>query len=311
MKNDAAPAGCSVIILSYNGGAAIRETLTAVLSQETRRAVEVLVIDSGSSDRSIEYLRSLPIAIKEIPNESFGHGATRNLGARLASHPLLVFMSQDAAPTDARWLENLLAALVDPKVGGVYGRQAPRNTHICERFFLEKTYPSVAARRSLGPVQRPALKDLFFSNVNSACRREVWEQCPFDESLVMSEDQQWAKDVMGRGYEIVYEPQAAVYHSHNYGIIGVFKRYFDSGASLRHVTGGKTGLSWRHNCAYVLEELRLAVREESLLRAPYVLLYEAARMAGYSLGRLEPWIPLWVKKRLSSNPAFWSRSSRK
>ncbi len=225
----------------------------------------------------------------------------------MTESPLLVFLSQDAVPATADWLDTLLAPLSDPRVGAVYGRQLARDTHLCERFFLEQTYPPVPVRRIPNPGEASTLRGIFLSNVQSACRKEVWKQCPFDETLVMSEDQQWAKDILSRGYEIVYEPKAAVYHSHRYTLAQVFKRYFDSGASLRYVTGGRVGMSPREFLSYVLRECRLAAREASILHVPYVLLYEACRMAGFAVGRIEPWLPVGLKVRLSQNWRHWAK----
>ena len=301
------PIDCSIILLSYNGDPLIRETLAAVLAQKTRRSFQVIVIDSDSSDGSVAYLRQQPVRLVQISSSEFGHGATRNQGARMAESPLLVFLTQDAVPATANWLDNLLTPLSDPRVGAVYGRQLPRDTHFCERFFLEQTYPPVPLRRVPRPGKPSTLRDIFLSNVQSACRKEVWRQCPFDEALVMCEDQQWAKDVLRHGYEIVYEPKASVYHSHRYTPKQVFKRYFDTGASLRYVTQGRLGISPREFLSYVVKECRLAAREESITSIPYVLLYEMCRMTGFATGAIEPWLPLGLKIRLSQNWRHWAR----
>ena len=298
---------CSIILLSYNGHPLIRETLAAVLAQKTHWTFHVIVIDSGSSDGSVEYLRQQPVRLVQVPSSEFGHGATRNQGARMAESSLLVFLTQDAVPATANWLDTLLAPLSDPRVGAVYGRQLPRDTHICERFFLEQTYPPVPLRRVPRPGKPWTLQDIFLSNVQSACRKEVWRQCPFDETLVMCEDQQWAKDLLSHGYEIVYEPKACVYHSHRYTPKQVLKRYFDTGASLRYVTQGRLGISPREFPSYVLKECRLAAREESMRSIPSVLLYELCRITGFAIGTIEPWLPLGLKVLLSQNWQHWAR----
>ena len=85
----------------------------------------------------------------------------------------------------------------------------------------------------LKPGDRYRIADFFFSNANSMLRKSVWEQVPFPEHVVMSEDQWWAREVLQRGYELAYVPDAAVEHSHDHGAIALFRRNFDSGASLR------------------------------------------------------------------------------
>ena len=298
----------SVAILSYNGGAVLRETLEAVLKQRQDVLHEVLVIDSGSRDDSVDYLRHRPVRLVEISNADFGHGATRNLAAQLAEAPVVVFLSQDATPSGPEWLDTLVASLADEHVAGVYGRQLPRAaTHVCERFFLTETYPDRPARRTLAKGQQPTLRDIFFSNVNVACRRELLMRFPFDRSLVMSEDQQWARTVLENGYGIVYEPRAAVYHSHRYTCADVFRRYFDSGASLRQIVAGRLGTSPGEQVKYLWRECREAVRDGGIVHVPYVLAYEACRILGYTAGKAEPLLPLPVKTALSANVRHWRK----
>src|SRR5512135_2968500 len=115
------PPDVSVVIPIYNGERYLAEVLGAVFSQETGFSFEVVVIDSGSTDRSLDVAGGFPVRLHRIPNEEFGHGRTRNLGARLAAGRYVVFMSQDATPAHPRWLENLVASVAkDAGVAGAY-----------------------------------------------------------------------------------------------------------------------------------------------------------------------------------------------
>ena len=125
---------------------------------------------------------------------------------------------------------------------------------------------------------------MFFSNVSSAIRRDAWECVPFREEVVMSEDQYWAHEALRAGYEVVYEPEARVCHSHNYSLPELFRRNRLSGASLRGLIAlPRDGLA--RQARYVASEARyLARRGASRHLLPSMLLYEAVRAAGFSAG---------------------------
>jgi rhamnosyltransferase len=127
---------------------------------------------------------------------------------------------------------------------------------------------------------------MFFSNVSSAMRREVWNAVPFRDDVVMSEDQYWAYDALRAGYEVVYEPAACVYHSHNYTLQTLFQRNRLSGASLRGLMADSPRDVVGRGMRYVLEEAGFLIAERSFAWLPYMLAYEATKSVGFALGSL-------------------------
>ena len=223
----------------------------------------MVVVDSGSDDGSVDLARGSGARVHEIPPTEFHHGRTRNLGARHARGDLLVFTSQDAYAANEDWLATLTAPLrSDDTVAGVYGRQLPHDDGHTARALLPRL-PVRAAERASSASRRRTIsrsKPTLFSNVNSAMLRRTWEEFPFAEDIVMSEDQEWSRRVLLAGQSVVYEPDAAVYHSHAYSLGGAMRRFFDSGASSdRSYVGrrdsssrrsgvpapGMRGVSWR------------------------------------------------------------------
>lgn len=297
----------SIILLTKNGGDLFPEVLCKLFQCEGIEAAEVLMIDSGSTDSTIECAQQYPqISLVEINSGEFGHGKTRNLGASLTRGYFIIFLVQDATPIDSHFLIRLTAPLTRAGVAAVYGRQLPRaSANPIEQFFLQTTYPDLPQTRSYDPGNRPTISSIFFSNVCSAINRQVWEKIPFDESLIMSEDQQWAKEVLLAGFSIAYEPAAAVLHSHNYGLKQVLQRNFDSGCSLRGVVGD----SLSQMVAYELNHLRAGikhlVREGKAVWMPYFILHEAARCAGVLLGKISHLLPAWINIHLSLHKYYW------
>ena len=278
----------SVLIPVKNGGTGLIRCLDGIASQEIDDEVEVVVVDSGSTDGSVERARGLGAQVHEIGPEQFVHGATRNLAARLSHGDMLVFTVQDAVPTDERWLAALVGALERDGVAGAYGRQLPHeDASPPERFFLEFMYGPTARIQRLADLQKLTFEQTLFSNVNSAIPRRVWESNPFQDDVTMSEDQEWSRRMLLSGQAIAYEPRAAVRHSHAYSLAGAFRRFYASGASAdrAYVAGEASRTALRHAMRrYARQELRWLWQTGQRRWIPYTVVYELSKWAGLQLG---------------------------
>jgi rhamnosyltransferase len=301
----------SVIILTKDGALHIGAVLKAVFQQDYEKAFEVIVIDSGSSDATLDIVEQYPVRLEHIPPSDFGHGRTRNLGASLARGSYLLYLPQDAVPVGSDCFSALESIFKSPRVAGGYCRQIPNpEASLMEQFFLAKTYsPTYAVRSLAGDVGELTLKGCFFSNVGSMIRTSVWEDIPFREDVIMSEDQAWAMEAMQAGYSVVYEPRAQVMHSHQYGIGEVFRRNFDSGYSIKQIFDGLTGHTLSENLQYLLKEMVFVCkggRAFDMVRLPF---YEAARFSGFWLGMHAESIPGSLRSHLGNLDYFWGEGS--
>jgi rhamnosyltransferase len=303
----------SVVIPVRDGGEDLRRCLDAIARQEIDEPVETIVVDTASRDGSRELARDYGARVLEVGATEFGHGATRNRAAAEASGDMLVFTSQDAYAADAQWLSRLTGPLRgDGGVAGVYGRQvAHEDAPPPEVFFLNFLYgPDARVQRAASETDL-SMRTTLFSNVNSAMRRDVWERFPFADDVFFAEDQDWARRVLLAGFEVRYEPLAAVRHSHAYTLTSAFKRFFDTGAA-----GERSFLAGGSDSAGVLraEALRYARDEIAWLAQtgrrrwiPYVAVYELTKLAGLQLGARHRRLPLWAKRRFSFYPEHWER----
>ena len=302
----------SVVIPVKDGGADLVRCLDAIASQHVDEDVEVVVVDSGSRDGSVEAARTRGASVHEIPPQEFGHGRTRNLGASLAGGDVLVFTSQDAYARDESWLATLTAPLRGGgRVAGVYGRQLPHaDARPPERYFLEFLYgPEPRVQRAPAGGGEPTFEQTLFSNVNSAIPKRVWEELPFADDLIMSEDQEWSRRALLAGWELVYEPRATVFHSHSYSVADAFRRFFDSGVSAErsYASGRGSGSALRRaGGRYAHGELQWLWRTGRRRWIPYTVAYELAKFAGLQLGRRHRLLPRSLKRRLSAHRAYWS-----
>ena len=301
----------SVVIPVKNGGFDLARCLGAIRAQAVDVPVEILVVDSGSTDDSVIVARAHEAEVTEIPAHEFSHGASRNLGAAQARGEHLVFISQDAYPIATDWLARLTAPLrEDSGVAGVYGRQLPpEGATPPEEYFLDFLYGPLARRQAVGSASELSMETTLFSNVNAAMPRNIWAANPFVEDIVMSEDQEWSRRMLLQGYALAYVPEAAVRHSHNYTLRAAFRRFFDSGASAEraYMAGERHSqdVLRRQAIEYARGEVRWLGKTDRLRWLPYAAVYEATKMLGLIAGTHHDRIPLVLKRRLSGMPGYW------
>lgn len=300
----------SIVIPAKEGGADLVRCLDAIDRQVVETDVEVVVVDSGSRDGSAEVARRHGARVHEIPSSEFGHGRTRNLGASLAIGDVLVFTSQDAYAADEHWLARLVGPLERDELAGAYGRQLPHDDATPpERYFLDFLYGPESRVQRLPGGREPSFEQTLFSNVNSAMRRATWEQFPFADDLIMSEDQEWSRRVLRAGLELAYVADASVHHSHRYSIAEAFRRFFDSGVSAErsYAAGGDgSGALRRAGARYARGEVEWLWETGQRRWIPYAAVYELAKFAGLQLGRRHRRLPEWMKRRLTGLPGYWA-----
>lgn len=221
----------SVLIPTFNAGPLFDKVLKRVVTQDTPWQYEVLVIDSGSTDGTIDTVRRYEgygVRFHEIPNSEFQHGRTRNLGISMTSGEFVAILTQDATPADEKWLHNLVEAFGQSDlIAGVFGKHLPYQDaspfvkrDIRRHFHHFDLLPRVVSWSKGLPTHIPYgteqwQQNLHFYSDNNAClRRTVWEKVPYPE-IEWGEDQVWAWEIIKQGYEKAYAPDAVVYHSHN------------------------------------------------------------------------------------------------
>ena len=236
----------SVVIPVKDGERYLEEVLAALAREGPD---EVLVIDSGSRDRSVEIVRAAGAELLEIEPEEFGHGRTRNLGAERTSGELICFLTQDATPCPG-WLDAYGEAFaLDERVGAAYGPHLPRpGTSPMVARELEEFFAGFSSDHN-PHVQRPG-DPTFMSDVNACYRRACWEEIRFRD-VDYAEDQAFGADLLAIGWRKVYHPAAAVLHAHDYGWSEFMCRYFDEYRGLRGTIGHIERFGVRSTASYV------------------------------------------------------------
>jgi hypothetical protein len=202
-----------VVIRAKDEAAKIGTTLRQLSSQTIADRAEIVVIDSGSSDGTVEIARRAGVELIEIPPESFTYGGALNTACSGAETPYLVALSAHAPPRDEHWLERLLEPFEDKRVCGICGYDtAPNGGTLTERVMqdqeLAEAYPYWG-----------------YSNSSGAFRTELWRQHKFREDMPGTEDKEWAWYWLHRGYLVVVDPAFATDHSHAHeGAMTAYRR---------------------------------------------------------------------------------------
>ena len=271
----------TVVIPTFNGEALIGEVLVAIRGQNIDAQFEILVIDSGSTDGTLEIVKGhmgedRRLRLYEIPNREFQHGRTRNLAARVASGKYVAFLTQDATPSHDRWLEFLLEPFsLSADVKGVFGQQIPRlDADTTTRREVSTVFESLGPdhsimihrglSRNVGRRVEPMLG--FYSDVNSAAPRDfLLNEIPYEE-VNYAEDQLYGLALMENNYCKAYAPLASVLHSNRYELGDYFRRKVDEFAGveevLRHQPDRRLSSALKSAAAGFKSDIAFAIKDK-------------------------------------------------
>lgn len=249
----------SIVIRTYNEERYLPSLLAALIEQ-SHRPLEVLMVDSGSTDKSMEISRSFGCKVIQIEKRDFSFGRSLNLGCEQAQGDCLVFISGHCIPTSTDWLHLLVQPLHDQLASYSYGRQTGRDsTKFSEQRIFEKYYPNYSKLPQNG---------YFCNNANAAILRQVWNQYRFDEDLTGLEDMHLASRLVDEGHHIAYVADASVYHIHDESWSQVKNRYEREAIALQSIAPQLhfTLLDFfRYFAMGVFEDLKVAGADDSLL----------------------------------------------
>jgi GT2 family glycosyltransferase len=240
------PHRVSVLMPLMDAGAALRQTLPILLEQEVDAELEIVAVDSASTDDTVKVLEEFDATVLTIDPAEFDHGLTRNLLATHARGDVLVLLNERSRPCDENWLAPLLAALAsDPTVAGAASRVLPypdadlltqRDVGLDPSGSEERSAKRIADRQAYDamPVEERRLL-LNFHTVSAAIRADVLRRIPFRSVRAIGEDLLWSREVLEAGMALVHEPASRVYHSHDYSLREWFMRNVDDGVANRDI----------------------------------------------------------------------------
>ncbi len=217
---------CSIVIRAFNEEKYIGKLLLGI-AQQTVKDVEIILVDSGSTDSTVEIASRFPVRVVQIQANDFTFGSSLNRGIREAKGELIVIASAHVYPVYTDWLDSLIRLFSDPQVALVYGKQrGAQETKFSEHQIFARWFPEESNLDQDHP---------FCNNANAAIRRAIWEKYPYDETLTGLEDLEWANRVMKSGYKIAYTAEAEIVHVHEQTSRGIYNRYRREAIAFRRI----------------------------------------------------------------------------
>lgn len=246
--------------------------------------------------------------ITTLKKEEFDHGGTRNRAAAMSKAEFMLFMTQDAVPTDEFLIEYMLKAMTDETVATAYARQLPNDeVGVIEHYTRKFNYPDVSAKKSKADIERLGIKTYFCSNVCAMYRNYVYKEIGgFVLHTIFNEDMIMAAKVIEAGYEIAYVANAKVIHAHKYTYRQQFTRNFDLAVSQRQYREIFENVkSESEGIRLVKDTMKYLMGEGKWYLVPDLIIQSGFKFLGYRFGKKYDKLPIWVVKKMSMNKSYW------
>lgn len=274
----------SIVIRTYNEERHLPSVLEKIASQRTDSlSKEVIIVDSGSEDRTRDIGESFGCRIVRIGKDDFTFGRSLNIGCVAATGQFLAFVSGHCVPATDTWLVNLVKPLHDDICVYTYGRQIGNgDSKFSERQLFKKYFPEVSSTPQQG---------YFCNNANAALRREVWEAHRFNEELPGLEDMELGKRLVERGLKLGYVAEAPVFHLHDESWRKMHRRYEREAIALQRIMP-EVHVSYfdflRYSASAILLDAGAALQERVLLkRFPEIVIFRLLQFLGAYQGNHE------------------------
>lgn len=219
----------SIIIRTYNEQKHIDNLLKSICEQDfPMDKLQVVMVDSGSNDKTLDIVSKYPVEIVHIKPEDFTFGYSLNKGIEHANGEYIIMISAHCYPIDNNWISNMIMPFnKDDKTGVVYGKQRGKDTTKYSEHQIFKTwFPEKTISKQSTP---------FCNNANCAIRRSLWEKYQYNEKLTGLEDLDWAKEMHKKGYHICYQPDAGIYHIHDETYSQIYNRYRREAIAIKNI----------------------------------------------------------------------------
>lgn len=210
----------SVVVTVKNESEEIENFLNSLFNQSLK-ANEIIIVDGGSTDNTVEKLKksknkipNLNIEIKKGFNISQGRNfAIKNCGTKL------IAVTDGGVELKQDWLENLFNSFKYNKDAEVVGGFS---LPLCESWF-ERTISCLF----MPQVNEINPKKFMPSSRSIAFKKDVWEKAGgYPEELNVGEDMFFNFKLKNLGYNIIFNPRAVVFWKMSSDIFQLFKQYF-------------------------------------------------------------------------------------
>jgi rhamnosyltransferase len=218
---------CSIIIRACNEERHIGKLIAGIKHQKIERTIEVILVDSGSTDSTVDIALAMGAKVVKISKDDFTFGKSLNVGCEAASGQILLIASAHVYPLFTNWIHKMVEPFDDPSVGLVYGKQVGNeNTKFSEKRIFQKWFPNVSIKEQINP---------FCNNANAAIRKSLWVTQKYNEELTGLEDIEWATRIQKMGYNLSYLSEAVIVHVHEETPKKIYNRYKREAIAMKKI----------------------------------------------------------------------------
>lgn len=279
----------SVIIPTCNAGNSFCK-FAKMVKKQTAYIVQVLIIDSSSTDKTVEIAKENGFDVEVIDRKDFGHGKTRQYALEKADTEIVVFLTQDALLFDKNAIKNLVNFLLaDKKIGAVYGRQLPYpETGILGRFARLNNYPDISRINTFEDKCELGIKAAFLSDSFSVYKKSMLiELGGFPKHVNFGEDTYVAAKFLMNGYKTGYCAEAKVYHAHDYSLKQEYERCKEIGKfhKQEHWLLDTFGKAEGEGMKFVINEARYLFKKGKWYYLPIAFAHNFVKFLGYKIGK--------------------------
>jgi len=299
-----------VIIPTYHSDDKLNQLLI-MLYQQTIKPERVIILHTEEypgQEQPLPAIDGSNITVVPIDKQSFDHGGTRKYGASLSNADILMFMTQDAVPSDEYLIEKLLEPYADSFVAATYARQLPdEKADLLERYIRYFNYPKHSRVKSLEDISELGIKTFFCSNVCATYRNTIYKKMGgFVDRTIFNEDMIMAAAMIRANYSVVYAAEAKVVHSHKYTYLQQFTRNFDLGVSHNEYVEVFHGLkSESEGIRLIKNSVNYLIQKKKYHLIPDLIISSGFKFLGYQLGKRYDILSKELRIRFSMNKGYW------
>jgi len=287
----------SIVIRAFNEEKHLGNLLEAIKSQSFQD-YEIILVDSGSTDRTLAIASRFPVKVEHINPGDFTFGRSLNLGLSAANGEIAVIASAHVLPLDGLWLKNLISPFGDDKVALAYGKQrGGSESKFSEAHHFKHWFPNHSDLDQL---------HAYCNNANLALRLSSWKQHPFDETLTGLEDLAWSSTLREQGHKIAYVAEAGVTHLHDETSAQIVNRHRREAIALKRILPKSRFTLWHFTSLFVrsvISDWAAALRQQAFLReAIGIIIFRYLQYLGTYRGYRDPVDPSLELKQVFYYP---------
>ena len=295
-----------VAVITHNAKHHLINCLPPLLNSPLKP--RVLVVNSSSSDGTVEEAEKLGAETLVIPRNEFNHGTTREVARNYLGTEIIVMITPDAYAKDYTLIEKLTAPIKLGRASIAYARQLPhKGADVFESFSREFNYPECSHIRDINAIAQYGIYTFFCSNSCCAWKNSALSEIGGFTDVLLGEDTVAAAKLLKKGHSIAYVAEAQIYHSHRYTLWQEFQRHYDTGLAREGYRALFLGAGKDSSRGKTYTKVLFAhLVKKNKYCLPYALLQTGIKLLGYHLGRLTVNSPVCLKRMFSSQDFYWS-----